>query len=287
MAITNFIGQVWSARLQMAFDRTNVFNTAFFTDFSGEVSSADRVHIPEMTKSVTVSDYTKYTDINAAEDPTDRSDTLLLDQKKYFHIEIDDLDRVQSRPNWMDEFARKAAVAIANTRDDYLRGVIEATQQAGNAIAVPGAAGTARTDDAIRDGFINAAIALRRLNVPADRPLNAVCAPEVVMRLAKGVINNDALSQLASGAYQEGVIAKLFGINFYTSTAIPANSSYAYVGVPECAAYAGQVSQVEAYRPEKRFGDALKGLYVYGAKPITAGESKVLKVTGLLSSSGK
>ena len=37
-------------------------------------------------------------------------------------------------------------------------------------------------------------------------------------------------------------------------------------GSPLAASYAEQISHVEAYRPELRFGDALKGLHLYGGK---------------------
>ena len=35
--------------------------------------------------------------------------------------------------------------------------------------------------------------------------------------------------------------------------------------------YAEQIVSVETYKPEKRFGDAVKGLHVYGAKVLRTG----------------
>ncbi|MFR7845076.1 MAG: hypothetical protein ACLU20_03355 [Thomasclavelia spiroformis] len=37
-------------------------------------------------------------------------------------------------------------------------------------------------------------------------------------------------------------------------------------GTEEAGSYAEQILKTEAYRPEKRFSDAVKGLHVYGAK---------------------
>ncbi|NLO02799.1 MAG: hypothetical protein GX126_10860, partial [Bacteroidales bacterium] len=37
-------------------------------------------------------------------------------------------------------------------------------------------------------------------------------------------------------------------------------------------AYAEQIIETEAYKPERRFGDALKGLHVYGAKVVKPNE---------------
>ena len=42
--------------------------------------------------------------------------------------------------------------------------------------------------------------------------------------------------------------------------------------------FAEQISEVEAYRPEKRFADAVKGLHLYGAKVVYPDEFMVLCV---------
>jgi hypothetical protein len=43
-------------------------------------------------------------------------------------------------------------------------------------------------------------------------------------------------------------------------------------------AFAEQLNEVEAYRPEKRFADAVKGLHLYGAKVVFPDEIFVIKV---------
>jgi hypothetical protein len=49
-------------------------------------------------------------------------------------------------------------------------------------------------------------------------------------------------------------------------TILSGATKYAYAGSPIATSYAEQINKVEAYRPEKRFGDALKGLHLYGSK---------------------
>ena len=39
-------------------------------------------------------------------------------------------------------------------------------------------------------------------------------------------------------------------------------------GTDMAISFAGQISKIEAYRPEASFSDACKGLYVYGAKVV-------------------
>jgi len=47
-------------------------------------------------------------------------------------------------------------------------------------------------------------------------------------------------------------------------------TKFGYAGSPIATSYAEQINKVEAYRPEKRFGDALKGLHLYGSKVTRA-----------------
>lgn len=50
--------------------------------------------------------------------------------------------------------------------------------------------------------------------------------------------------------------------------ALAGGGQLAYAGSSIATSFAQQILQVEAYRPELRFGDALKGLHVYGAKVV-------------------
>ena len=43
-------------------------------------------------------------------------------------------------------------------------------------------------------------------------------------------------------------------------------------------AFAEQLSEINAYRPEKRFADAVKGLHLYGAKVVYPKEMVLLNL---------
>ena len=53
-----------------------------------------------------------------------------------------------------------------------------------------------------------------------------------------------------------------------TSVTLGGGGSYAYAGTNDGLSYAEQINKVEAFRPQKRFSDALKGLHLYGAKVV-------------------
>jgi hypothetical protein len=50
--------------------------------------------------------------------------------------------------------------------------------------------------------------------------------------------------------------------------AIAGGGQLAYIGSAMGTSYAEQINKVEAFRPQKRFADALKGLHLYGAKVV-------------------
>ena len=53
---------------------------------------------------------------------------------------------------------------------------------------------------------------------------------------------------------------------------------YLMVRTRRAVAFAGQISETEAYRPAGRFQDAVKGLDVYGAKVVRPNEMAAIKV---------
>lgn len=60
-----------------------------------------------------------------------------------------------------------------------------------------------------------------------------------------------------------------------TDTVLSGGGQLAIAGSRIATSYAEQISKVEAFRPEKRFADALKGLHLYGAK-VTRGAGLVV-----------
>ena len=75
----------------------------------------------------------------------------------------------------------------------------------------------------------------------------------------------------------EGTIYKSAGFEIYVSNNVPhddkggSGSTTVYdviAGCDQSGTYAEQILNTEAYRPEKSFKDAVKGLHVYGAKVL-------------------
>lgn len=71
---------------------------------------------------------------------------------------------------------------------------------------------------------------------------------------------------------RNGEIGEAAGLRVLVSNNVPSATSTTVFRI--LAGYAGaisvaeQISKVEAYTPEKRFADAIKGLHLYGAKVV-------------------
>jgi hypothetical protein len=78
------------------------------------------------------------------------------------------------------------------------------------------------------------------------------------------------------------VIGQVSGLNVIESTNVPNTGGALYkilCGTQMATTYAEQINKVEAYRPEKRFADAVKGLHVYGAKVVRPEALAVMTVS--------
>ena len=73
----------------------------------------------------------------------------------------------------------------------------------------------------------------------------------------------------ADAALRTGLVGEAAGFQIFKSNNVPNTSGAKYkvmAGYSGAISYAEQIAEVEAYRPELRFGDAMKGLHLYGGK---------------------
>jgi hypothetical protein len=105
------------------------------------------------------------------------------------------------------------------------------------------------------------------LNVPAEGRW-LVIPPWMHTKLLLAEViqrtNNDAV-------FTNGKITNAFGFDIRESNKVPNTNAADYkilAGTNEAISFAQQLVNVEAYRPEKAFRDAIKGLQVYGGKVL-------------------
>ena len=268
MAISNFISTVWSESLLTALDKKYIGVSNCNREYEGDIRNrGDRVKICGVGP-VTVFNYTKNTDFaSGAETLSDSEKTLLIDQAKAFNFQIDDVDRAQSNPKLMNEAMRTAASALAGAADAY---VYSLYGDAGSTVE-----NSAATASNILDTIIDARTKLLENNVNDPGDIVIEVSPAVASLIFKGklaYVGDEILDSGCCRVYVSNNIVVAADSNKKNFHKCIARSKRAV-------AFAEQLSEVDAYRPEKRFADAVKGLHLYGAKVVYPSEMVLLNIS--------
>lgn len=283
MAVTNFISQLWSARLLYALDKAHVATNLVNREYQGIIANqGDTVHINSIG-AITVKDYTKNADIADPDALTTTEQTLVIDQCKYFNFQVDDVDNVQAAGDLIDTAMGRAAYSLADVADAYLLKTIAAGAASGNTVGAASAP-IALTAANVYENIVKLRTKLDKANVP--NPGRTIVVPPEVYAL---LLMDDrfAKSDAAAGqsALLNGEVGRVAGFTVYMSNNVHTGTGTdtgktAYfeitAQVSTATTYAEQIIKTEAYRLEKRFADAVKGLHVYGAK-VTDG-SQIAKL---------
>jgi hypothetical protein len=266
MSLNNFIPELWSANILSTLEKSHIFANLANRSYEGEISQAgDTVRI-NMVGEPTINTYTKDTDIADPEALTDAQTILTIDQQKYFNFQIDDIDKRQGNVQLMNEATRKAGYKLRDVVDTFFAGKYSEAGMARNTSASPVDLTTLNVEDeilAIQETFNDASIPME------GRFL--VVAPWVLSKLIGAGLTTKTVND---GLWANGLVDRIFGFDILVSTNVSKNSSSWDItrniaGVRgQSFTFAEQIASVEAYRPEKRFADAMKGLHVYGGKCI-------------------
>lgn len=283
---SNFVPTIWSARFTSRLDDMLVWGSRANRNYEGDIAmGGDTVKIPTPTTTVSVSDYTIDTDIAAPTLTSGTTQDLSIDQQKYFHFYVDDIDRAQARPNIMDDAMGRAARAMAEEVDGHLQSRFQTDgYAAGRRIAQVGGDPMAANDTwgkAMIRAFIKAKITMTNAKLPLNDRW-AVVPAEILAGLENYfLIENPSgvwLPATQEQTMRNGFAGTLLGFSLLVTlngrtTAGAAIATKATERITlgqgkEAVTYADQIIQNEAYRPQLRFGEAVKGLMVYGSKTV-------------------
>ena len=276
MSIQNFIPTIWSARLLNHLDKSHVYLNLLNRDYEGEIKNfGDTVKINQVGD-VSIKDYIKGTDIDAPEDITGEQQELKIDQAKYFNFAVDDVDNAQTNPKLMDKAMQRAAYAMNDVVDAFAANLLAINVHADNAIGTNEAPIVPTKADAY-DYLVDLNTKLTEANVAKMGRWVVIPAfyHGLLLKDDRFVGNGTDYNQ---AILEGGEVGKAAGFTAYVSNNVPNTEGTKYkviAGTTEAGSYAEQILNTEAYRPEKRFSDAVKGLHTYGAKVL---QSKCIAV---------
>lgn len=263
MSFINFIPTIWSARLLANLDKSLVALQFVNRDYEGEIKSfGDTVKINQVGN-ITIKDYDG-SDIDDPEEIDSSQQTLEIDQAKYFNFAVKDIDKAQANVNLLNESMKRAAYAMADVVDQDIfkvasegAGIKEGTASSPIEIDVNNA----------YDTLVDLGVLLDEKNVPIGG--RKIALPHWYLGLlAKDPRFTKDMKILANGVVEGATVGRfnlLASNNLKTGTG---GIVHAPAGITEALTFANQIVETEAYRPEKNFSDAMKGLNVWGRKVI-------------------
>ena len=125
MAITNFIPEVWAARLLTSLKTGHVYAQPGVVNrnYEGEIAAAgDTVKITAIGRPA-ITTYTKNSNDIDPETLTDSSQSLVIDQAKKFAFEVDDIDARQAAGGLLGEALDEASYGLSDVADQYVGGL--------------------------------------------------------------------------------------------------------------------------------------------------------------------
>jgi hypothetical protein len=269
MAIDNFVPEIWAAGVTQSFLANQVVIPTLNTQFTGNVTRGNQVHIINAT-TPTVVDYAAAGRVISAEALNDTEVLLDIDQEKAFSVNVDDVDKVQTSSEfgpWVDSAGR----ALAEDAESYVLAqmIAGASDANGDELEVSTPAEARAAVRAIRKAMSNS-------KVPSGDRFMAV-NPDFADLLIDGL--SDAAVAGGTEELRNGQILRLYGFTIVETplidAAVPAAVGYHSAMV----AYANQINSLEALRNPTKFADIVRGLNVYGAKVIKS-EAVVKFVAG-------
>ena len=263
MAITNFIPTIWSENLLKQLSEQYIAANHCNRDYDGDIQKLGSVVKICGVGSVSVDSYTKNTDMTNPQTLSDTVTELAIDQAKYFNFQIDDIDRAQCTPKLMDAAMSVAANSLAKVADKY---IFSLYAKASKTLTV-----SDNNPETLVNTIIKARQKLYEQGVTDSNDIVVEVSPAVATMIIKAKIE---MSFDNTDALEKGYLGNIAGCKIFVSNNIHVSGTGStlthncMVRSKRSIAFAEQLSEIEAYRPEKRFADAVKGLHLYGAAVI-------------------
>jgi hypothetical protein len=260
-----FIPEIWAKKLNVKYYAQTCLTDITNNDYEGEIKGQGATVQIRNRPTVAISDYTVNQDIQY-QDIVDEKIELLIDKAKSFSFKIDDIDTAQSDIKILNELTQDAAYQMKIAIDTNVLGSIYA--DATNAL-------TSLTLDKtnVIDWIIDAEVKMEENNLPTDNRW-LVIPPKVAGLIQKSDLKNASITgdskSIVRSNMNNGRLGEVGGITIYVSNNL-AKSGTTYqciAGHKSAVTYASQIVKVENLRLQTKFGDAVRGLNVYGYKTV-------------------
>ncbi len=265
---------IWSSRFLANLDMALVYGSVANRDYQPDAQFGSAINIHKFSD-ITIGEYSKYTSIGTPEAPTVDRTVLTMDQQPFFNVLVDSIDEMQTQPDLMNEVMKRAAYGIGRTVDAYIAGLYTGATVVSDlgTAAVPVV--PVVTD--IYQYLTMAALKLDEANVPVSDRFIVMDPAGVKLLKDSGEMLSDTPAGdtlraygvfNAPGQLPMGYKGRIANFDIFMSNQTPVDdvaTSVWLAGHPDGIAFADSFNEIKGYDHPEYFGDAVKGLYVYGA----------------------
>ena len=266
----NFKPTFWSKYCQTELAKELVIANWCDYKFEGEIKYGERVKIVGAVRP-TVGNYVPGTDITVETLP-DNAQYLDIDYAKYFAFEVDDIEKAQSTPGYLETQFDEAKKALAEQEDaDVAKAAYD-----GSLTAMRSASKDISSETSPLDTIDAGLVKLYKNNVSTKEELAADLNPEhltlIRSKLASLFTENvEYIKKGAVGKYNN-VLLRMSN-NLYND----GTDDMELIRTKRAVAVANSIDKLETCRKEKGFANIIKGLNVYGIKVVRPKELYVIK----------
>lgn len=260
----NFVPEVFSKLLQAKFYKQSVLPAISNTDYEGEISGQGDKVVIRTVPAVTINDYAGTV---SNQELTTAKVEMLIDKAKYYSFKIDDVLAAQADINMLEAASSDAAEGMrVAVESDVLSSVVTGATTIG--------AQTTITSSNVLAEILELSTALDNLNIPEEGRF-IVLPPSMISLLKQSELRQAYLTGDSESPLRNGRVGMVDRFTVYQSNMLftassGADDTYTHVlaGHPKAISFASQFTNTETVRLETTFGDAVRGLKVYGSKVV-------------------
>lgn len=267
MAYQNFIPAVWSEGINRELERLCVFVEDCNRQYEGSVKKkGESVTILGVGKPTikSIAKASRNNDIDSPEEIEDTSVIMYINQIRYFNYMVGDIDKAQAVNGVMEALELETSEGLADEVDKYV-----ASFAVDSSVAKLYASATTVTKDNILGTLDSAIQKLYENDVKATTKIVVTISPRFYTLFKQAYIDKDTNN---SEMMKNGRVAKYGNVTVKMSNNVHKTESGAtdniMIRTQRAIAFAKPLTHTEAYRPEKKFADAVKGFILFDAKVV-------------------
>ena len=269
--VTQFQQTIWSKSILRSLDKITSLRNHCNFQYEKDSKNAKEVKILSVNRP-TIKEYVMGTPITR-ESATDSSQILKIDQYRYFNFEVEDIVKAQSVAGLMEALTDEAGKGLAEEGDKYVATVVKQGVADGE---IEASASITLTKENAMESVEEGYAYLYSNDCKVSDMFYFEVAPKVFTTYRQ------CLTELSTNnpeILKKGAVGKINNSYVCIENLLPSDDTdyYNILRTDKAIAFAEQIEKVEHYRPEDAFTDAVKGLYVFGAKIVRPKEIYVLK----------